>query len=113
MVDTVIDDVPALPMRPAPDSVSNGAVSEPTANPAAAATMATRTYSASSTARRAAGCLEEPDASGLFGHPAADQHRKTRHGEQTEQPGSDQQQDLGVSGQLGGLFEDFLPGREA
>ena len=49
-VDMVIDGVPALPMRPAPDSVSNGAVSDPTANPAAAATMATRTYSASSTA---------------------------------------------------------------
>ena len=46
----VIDGVPALPMRPALDSVSNGAVSDPTANPAAAATMATRTYSASSTA---------------------------------------------------------------
>jgi hypothetical protein len=49
-VDTVVDGVPALPMRPAPDSVSNGAVSDPTANPAAAATTATRTYSASSTA---------------------------------------------------------------
>src|SRR6266511_1298432 len=48
-VDMVIDGVPALPMRPELDSVSNGAVSDPTANPAAAATVATRTYSASST----------------------------------------------------------------
>jgi hypothetical protein len=46
----VIDGVPALPMSPALDPVSNGAVSDPTAKPAEAATMATRTYSASSTA---------------------------------------------------------------
>ncbi|HVQ95913.1 MAG TPA: hypothetical protein VMU51_33120 [Mycobacteriales bacterium] len=57
--------------------------------------------------------LEQPDASGLIGQPAADQHRDTGHGEQTEQPGADHQQDLGVSGQFGGRCEDVLPGLQA
>jgi hypothetical protein len=92
-------------------------VLERAARTAGTTVAATATPSAtavtSNQARCAADGLEEPDASGLIGHPAADQHRETGHGEQTKQPGSNQQKDLGVSGQLGGVLEDVLPGRQA
>ena len=50
MVYGVSTRAPALPSRPALDSVSSGAVNHPIASPAAAASRATTTYSASSTA---------------------------------------------------------------
>ena len=43
-------------------------------------------------ARRAADRLEQPDAPGLVGHPAADEDGDAGHGEQAEQPAADLQE---------------------
>ena len=85
---------PPPPTRPAPGPAISGAASQPPSRPSGGRHGQDQVLGqqhGGDQARRAADRLEQADASGLLGHPAADEHGDAGHREQAEQPAAGEQ----------------------